>query len=259
MLELPEEILDQIVCLSLSPSHPDDLAFPSLECLIRPTRSSYILNILLTSRKFLRIATQHVYNTICLTTHSQAQLLLSSMENNPLLAPHVQSLTILGVWPEAGRIMRLCKGAVRRFEITLELFDEYGPPVDREYGDGLRELVGVRHLIVRKPYHVYLSLPKLRYIMIALANAIKGWIELVRCLLYTYSSLTSLHMLSTTGNCKHRVQALRRHTHIPRPIIHPRLFLIFTSIHSSFLPHPHHHHSQPPTPAQPNRPNDPTR
>jgi hypothetical protein len=75
--------------------------------------------------------------------------------------------------------MGLCKDAVRYLDINLERFCETGP-LDREYSDGLSELVGVRHLTVRKPYHVYQSLPRLRYIIIALAKAIEGWSELVR-------------------------------------------------------------------------------
>lgn len=75
--------------------------------------------------------------------------------------------------------MAICKGAVKYLDINLERFSEIGP-IDREYGEGLSALVGVKYLIVRKPYHVYQPLPRLRYIAISLAKAIEGWTELVR-------------------------------------------------------------------------------
>jgi hypothetical protein len=177
MDQLPEEILDRLLFLALSPSLVH--CFPSSPRPIWHTRPSPYLAILLTCHRFRRIATHYVYNTIYLATCTQARLLHSSLQHNPSLAPHIQSLTMLGVWPEGGLIMGLCKGAVRHLDINLERFSDAGP-VDREYGDGLRELVGVRHLTVRKPYHVYQSLPRLRYIIIALAKAIEGWTELVR-------------------------------------------------------------------------------
>lgn len=171
--QLPEEILDRIIFLALSHKVPSTSS-------PRPTwhtRPSLHLPILLTSHQFVRIATRHVYRTIHIATRTQARLLHRSLENNPSLAPHVCSLTMLGVWPEGGLIMGLCKGAVRYLDINLERFSEAGPE-DREYAEGLRELVGVRHLTVRKPYHVYQSLPRLRYIVVALAKAIGGWTEL---------------------------------------------------------------------------------
>ena len=179
--QLPEEILDRIIYLSLSNTVSLNAASSSPGSSPRPawhTRPSPHLAILLTSHRFLRIATHYVYNTIHLATRTQARLLHSTLENNPSLAKHIHSLTMLGVWPEGGLIMGICKDAVRYLDINLERFSETGP-VDREYGDGLSELVGVRHLTVRKPFHVYQSLPRLRYIIIALAKAIERWRELV--------------------------------------------------------------------------------
>ena len=177
--QLPEEILDRIIFLSLSLSSTTPSSFPSSPRPAWHPRPSPYLAILLTSHRFLRLATHHVYKTIHLATQTQARLLHSTLENNPSLATHIQSLTMLGVWPEGGLIMGICKDVVRYLDINLERFSETGP-VDREYGDGLSELVGVQHLTVRKPYHVYQSLPRLRYIIVALAKAIERWSGLVR-------------------------------------------------------------------------------
>ncbi|RDB26257.1 hypothetical protein Hypma_006076 [Hypsizygus marmoreus] len=183
--QFPEELLERILAHSIDHTHIHAHA-PRPAWLRSPTGTqSTRLAPLLVSRQLARICTPLLYHTIHLATPAQAHLLLRTLTAAPSLAAHVRCLSLAGLWRDAAEVMRMCGQGVRVLDVTITNNDEdghgQGEDVTGLWREALGGMTGVRHLTLRKPNNVYLSLPRPRSIINALASAISGsdgWTQL---------------------------------------------------------------------------------
>lgn len=181
LTSIPEELLDRILFEVLSLSSQYSSPRPSWHPSFARTR----IAPLLVCRLLTRIGKPHLYHTVCLPLPpteeipTRESLLLSTLAFSPALATNVRFLSIGSVSAEAGMLMALCQG-ITHLEITLDGLHGHGrEKEDMAFVKGLQFLKEVRHLTVRKPGTVYLSLPRARSIISGLAKAIEGWVGLV--------------------------------------------------------------------------------
>jgi hypothetical protein len=162
LTEFPDELLDRILSLSLSSS-----VLP-----LSPSRHCSRLAPLLVSQRFSRIGTPHLYHTIHLVSASTTDLLIPTLQSTPALRAYVRELTLDTVSSEAGVVLGLCPG-VERLEVMLDWM--HGEGDDTVFVRALQELHEMRHLTLRKPGTVYLSLLRVRFVIAGLAAAVEGW------------------------------------------------------------------------------------
>ncbi|KAF9465965.1 hypothetical protein BDZ94DRAFT_1213894, partial [Collybia nuda] len=172
--DFPEELLDRILSLSLSPSSVPPSPRPAWHPL-SSSRPRTRLAPLLICRRLARIGTPHLYHAIHLSAPTTTRLLLKTLHSKPALAEHVRVLSLASVTSDAGAVMSLCKG-VSSLEIMLDAM--HGDADDFAFVRGLRQMKEVRHLTLRKPGTVYLSLPRARFVIAGLAAAIDEWTDL---------------------------------------------------------------------------------
>jgi hypothetical protein len=135
---------------------------------------------LLVSKRWLRIATPLVYNTLRIRSPSHAALVSRTFAANPALACHVRRLVLSGVWPELAPVVRACT-LLDTLDITLDaswIPDSDAFSETAAFSASLIDL-DIHHLVVRKA-NVYLSQPKPRHVIAGLARAIPHWKHLVR-------------------------------------------------------------------------------
>jgi len=177
--ELLERILSDVIVAASNDDRPTWLRSPSY-------RPDFRLAPLLVTKQFSRIAVPLFYHTIQLHTPTTAHLLRRTLITNPALASRIRHLSMTGISADAASVLRLCGPSIKSLDITLateEEHDEYSNrspgEIAQEFADALKGLTGVEHLTLRKPSFVYLSLPRPRYIITAVANAIPAWSTLV--------------------------------------------------------------------------------
>ena len=178
--ELLERILSDVIVASSTGDRPAWLRSPSY-------RPDFRLAPLLVTKQFSRIAIPLFYHTIQLHTSTTARLLHRTLIANPALASRIRHLSVTGISADAASVLRLCGPSITRLDITLateeEEYDEYNNKspgeIEKEFADALKGLTGVQHLTLRKQSFMYLSLPRPRYIITAVANAIPAWAALV--------------------------------------------------------------------------------
>ncbi|GLB40965.1 hypothetical protein LshimejAT787_0901800 [Lyophyllum shimeji] len=167
--QFPEELLERILAHALPSPRP--------QWLHSPAHPSTRLAPLLTSHQLTRIATPLLYHSVHLPTPDKACLLLRTLRAEPALAAHVRCLSIAGVWRDAAEVMSLCTEALYALDlnITFDSDDEDPARTDEMFAEALSRLTGVRHLTLRKPNNLYLSLPRARPFINAVALAIPSW------------------------------------------------------------------------------------
>ncbi|KAG6867836.1 hypothetical protein C0993_010470 [Termitomyces sp. T159_Od127] len=158
---LPEELLERILAHAIPPPRPLWLRSPSA--------STARLAALSVSRQFHRIAAPLLYRCVHLTSPSTADLLLRTLCARPEYAQHIRELAILGLWSPVVAVLRLCP-AISSLDLTIAFED--GADVDLGVFAALTEM---RHLTLRKPPSVYLSLARPRALITSLARAITAW------------------------------------------------------------------------------------
>ncbi|KAG6901411.1 hypothetical protein C0995_012301 [Termitomyces sp. Mi166 len=156
---LPEELLERILEQAIPAPRPHWLSSPPR------------LAPLSVSRKFNRIATPLLYHSIHLPTPSSARLLQDTLQHRPEYAHYIRALTVLGVWAPVVDVLALCRG-LSSLDLTIAFDEEV---VDL---DVLQTLGSMRHLTLRKPNNVYLSLARPRALINSLAHAITSWSDL---------------------------------------------------------------------------------
>lgn len=177
-LSFPEELIERILSLALS-AHDSPISRPPW---LR-SKSSHLAPLYI-SRQLTRIATPLLYNNIHLPTQSHANKLLATLASKPHLAIHIHSLSIAGLWEDAARIMRLSANSLSELDLSITIGgdndEHHSHTIDDAYAEALAAMSGIRHLTLRKPSNVYLSLTRPRAIINAVALAITNWPHLVR-------------------------------------------------------------------------------
>jgi hypothetical protein len=182
LASFPEELLERILIHVLAhPTHNHTYARPAW-IHQSATHQSTRLSPLLVSRQLTRIALPLFYNTIRLTNPQSGRLLLETLSAHETLKNHVRSLSLDGVWTsDAAAVMRLCAGSIRSLEVVITAppsSSEDQQMVDESYFDALSQMQMIREITVKRMNNVYLTLPRPRGFVIALAKAIKecdGW------------------------------------------------------------------------------------
>ncbi|KAG6907391.1 hypothetical protein DXG01_009082 [Tephrocybe rancida] len=175
---LPEELLSQI----LSHSFPVP---PSTRPQWLPhTPTATRLSPLLVSKKLTRIGIPHLYTTLCTPTPSSAHALLHTLTAHPELAAYARTLVAGGAWGPVYSILKMC-GALVSLDLCI-LFSESdecdGDADDQNDDTPFEGLKKMKHLTLRKPNSVYLSLPRPKALLTSLASAIESWPDLVSLL-----------------------------------------------------------------------------
>ncbi|KAK0443084.1 uncharacterized protein EV420DRAFT_1576915 [Desarmillaria tabescens] len=179
----PEELVERILAYCVvapptpavsspawAPVHPPSTA-------VRPVCSR--LAPLLVCKSFYRISLPHFYHTIHLTRPSQPAHLLAALHSYPWLSRYVRRVVITGIFDGADQVFRQCRH-VKALDITLDpRFPEqaYCPAVER-LCDSLEALDAITHLTIRKPARLYLTHAGVKRLIVRLATAITGWIDL---------------------------------------------------------------------------------
>ncbi|KAK0186464.1 hypothetical protein F5146DRAFT_1065994 [Armillaria mellea] len=134
---------------------------------------------LLVCKAFYRISLSHFYHTIHLTRPTQPANLLAALHHYPWLSRYVRRIVITGIFDGADQVFRWCSH-VKALDITLDpRFPDqaYCPAVERMC-DSLEALDTVTHLTIRKPARLYLTHAGVKRLIVRLASAITGWIDL---------------------------------------------------------------------------------
>ncbi|KAK0199758.1 hypothetical protein DFS33DRAFT_1364818 [Desarmillaria ectypa] len=179
----PEELIERILayCVVASPtpvvSSPAWAPVHPLSTAVRPVYSR--LAPLLVCKTFYRISLQHFYHTIHLTRPSQPAHLLATFHHYPWLCRYVRRVVITGIFDGADQVFRRCRH-VKALDITLDPRSPeqaYCPSVEH-LCDSLEALNAVTHLTIRKPARLYLTHAGVKRLIVRLATAITGWIDL---------------------------------------------------------------------------------
>ena len=185
LASFPEELLERILALCLAPPvlpvpRPYwHVSAPASKSSARFPASRTRTAPLLVSKRWLRIATPLVYNTLRIHSPAHAALISCTFASNPALAHHVRCLVVSGVWPEIAPVTRACRW-LEILDVTLDaswLPESEAFAETAAFSNSLVRL-DIRHLIVRKA-NVYLSQPKPRHVIAGLARAISHWRHLV--------------------------------------------------------------------------------
>ena len=198
----PEELLERIlsfcVVVPLVQAPPRPSWHRSTDCFSTttpPTRGR--LALLLVSKQFFRICTPLLYHTIHILSAGQLHgLLRNAIRPNPFFAGYIRRIVLHGIWADAGELLRLTHKNLTVLDITLDLTQLppglHGQIRDldaEEFCEGLKDIVSLKQIIIRKPNNVYLTQPKPRYVLSGIAKAMEGWDNLVRSLPWSQSAL----------------------------------------------------------------------
>ena len=188
LLSFPEELLEKILahCVVAHTPHPPRPSWHSSSATTPPVRGR--LALLLVSKTFLRIATPLFYHSLHIASPSQLHCLLrDALRPNSALASHIRRVVLAGIWAEGGELLQLCHTRLETLDIILDTM-AVAPGVQGDVRDldaeefcaALTEMTALTHLVVRKPCNVYLTQPRPRYVLSALAEAMHSWDKLVR-------------------------------------------------------------------------------
>lgn len=220
--QFPEELLERILAFC-AVADPVQFSRPSWHSTNRspehsPPSTRGRLALLLVSKSFLRICTPLFYDTICISSLGQLQhLLATALHSSSFLANYVRCVVLAGIWGEAGDLLRMCGPTLKMLDITLDV-SQLSPGVNgvvrdldaEEFCDPLRELPALKHLVIRKPHHVYLTHPKARYVLTEVGKAVQTWDQLVRSARSSFSSpFCSRCYLMCVGACRCSVPPFR--------------------------------------------------
>lgn len=193
LLSFPEELLEKILahCVVAHTPHPPRPSWHNSSATSPPVRGR--LALLLVSKTFLRIATPLFYHTLHIASPSQLHCLLrDALRPNSALAAHTRRLVLAGIWAEGGELLQLCHARLETLDIILDTMPVapgvHGDVRDldaEEFCAALADMTALTHLVVRKPCNVYLTQPRPRYVLAALAEAMLAWNELVRLPLFS--------------------------------------------------------------------------
>ncbi|KAF9562054.1 hypothetical protein CPC08DRAFT_634546 [Agrocybe pediades] len=224
LCSFPEELLEAILahCVIALPNQPPRPSWTrnlgsTTDSPASPPRGR--LAVLLVCKKFHRISIPLYYNTINVQSPRQLnRLLVNALRPNPTLASHVRRVIFAGVWADGGELLRMANDSIRLLDVSIDT-TQLAPNVPgqvrdldaEEFCEGLKELSSLKHLIIRKPNNVYLTQPKPKYVLSAMAAAMHEWNELEYVDLafrlsddsgsmlnnFSLSTLPKLHTLST--------------------------------------------------------------
>jgi hypothetical protein len=105
------------------------------------------------------------------------------------LATHIRQIIMPGIWAAAGELLYRCRDNLKFLDVTLDsVLNIQGQDPDAEqFCRGLHELKTLTHIVVRKPNNVYLTRPKLQYVLLEITKAMQHWDDLV-CLFANLAS-----------------------------------------------------------------------
>ncbi|KAK0421754.1 hypothetical protein EV421DRAFT_1724309 [Armillaria borealis] len=178
----PEELIERILSYCVVATPTPAVSSPAWVPVHPPTAPRPVcsrLAPLLVCKAFYRISLPHFYHTIHLTRPSQPENLLAALHHYPWLSRYVRRIVITGIFDGADQVFRLCNH-VKALDITLDpRFPDqaYCPAVERMC-DSLEALDAVMHLTIRKPARLYLTHAGVKRLIVRLASAITGWIDL---------------------------------------------------------------------------------
>ncbi|KAF4621587.1 hypothetical protein D9613_012611 [Agrocybe pediades] len=191
LCSFPEELLEAILahCVIALPNQPPRPSWTrnlgsTTDSPASPPRGR--LAVLLVCKKFHRISIPLYYNTINVQSPRQLnRLLVNALRPNPTLASHVRRVIFAGVWADGGELLRMANDSIRLLDVSIDT-TQLAPNVPgqvrdldaEEFCEGLKELSSLKHLIIRKPNNVYLTQPKPKYVLFAMAAAMHEWNEL---------------------------------------------------------------------------------
>jgi hypothetical protein len=117
--------------------------------------------------------------------HSSKQLqrlIAVAPRPNPVLPTFIRQIVMPAIWAGAGELLYRCRNHLNFLDITLDsvLNTQGHDPDAEEFCRGLHQLESLTHIVVRKPHNVYLTRPKLQYVLSEMARAIHSWPDLVR-------------------------------------------------------------------------------
>ncbi|KAF8632672.1 hypothetical protein AX17_004804 [Amanita inopinata Kibby_2008] len=187
LLNFPEELLERILalCVVASPVPTSSTHIPSWHT---PAFHAQRTAPLLVCKTFNRIATPLLYYNIHLSSPTQAEQLADTLRNNPSFSPLIHRLILTTVTAHAARILSLCKNlSVLDFTLDVGTASAVSAApseptsedlIDRdavEFSDALPGLSHLRHLVIRKPNAAYLTIPRIKFILLHLADALLSW------------------------------------------------------------------------------------
>ncbi len=210
----PEELIERILsyCVVVTPTPA--VSCPAWAPVHPPTSPRPVcsrLAPLLVCKAFYRISLPHFYHTIHLTRPSQPANLLAALHHYPWLSRYVRRIVITGIFDGADQVFRRCSH-VKALDITLDpRFPDqaYCPAVERMC-DSLEALDAVTHLTIRKPARLYLTHAGVKRLIVRLASAITGWIDLVSLIYviqkipFTYPFCRNLPTLRSVSQMIHQ-------------------------------------------------------
>jgi hypothetical protein len=191
ILSIPEELLDTILdlCIVTAADRPP-------WHVRSPERSR--ASLLLVNKTFLRIATPILYKTVLLRSPSQlSSILINTFRPNPKLASYVKTIILPGgAHDGVEELFQFCRNT-QLLDVTLDK-NPLGPGTTSRFGNSLRQMKRIRHLVIRKD--AYLSQEKPKYIISQLSQAIGYWDSLV-CYYNRRFSRLRTHTKVGIGKC----------------------------------------------------------
>lgn len=170
---LPEELVERILALCVLPNCNSSPLRPSwhIQSSARSTAS-----VLLVNKTFRRIATPLFYKTLVLRSPAQLPLLLDgALKPNPELGTYVRNVLISGGYAGLDELVHQCQH-LEVFDMTLDNAP-WDDGVQQKFADSLKEMGGLKHLVIRK--NAYLSQAKPKYMISQLTQALPYWSALV--------------------------------------------------------------------------------
>ncbi|KAF5360255.1 hypothetical protein D9758_009177 [Tetrapyrgos nigripes] len=153
------ELIDQILAYALS------------EKTNRPSwHTSSRDSPLLVSKTFHRIGLGHYYHSIHLSSQQQSLALLAILQSHPDYSPWIKHLSIDSIFESIADILSLCPQLV-----LLDLSLDAPSHVDlAPFCTALSTLTSLSSLTIRKPASVYLTQPRVRYVLSAVAECVSN-------------------------------------------------------------------------------------
>lgn len=180
LFAFPEELIETVLSycvVSSSTSRSPTYHGPQSNSHIRSR-----VAILLACKSFYRIGAPLFYHTISIQSSRQLRhLLAAAIRPNLRLATYIRQIIMSGIWAEAGELFYHCRHNLKFLDLTLDsiLNTQGHEPNTEEFCKGLYELKRLSHIVVRKPNNVYLTRPKLQYVLSEMARAMYNWDDLV--------------------------------------------------------------------------------
>ncbi|KAK7454042.1 hypothetical protein VKT23_011554 [Stygiomarasmius scandens] len=201
----PEELVDRILQLAVSrPAVPVQrptwhVSSPTATTTTPTTTTTRTrLSTLLVSKSFHRIVLPHFYNDIHISSTGQAQALLHVLHENPAYIQWISRIHLAGIFDGVPQLVTLCT-QVRVLDLTLDAGSAPTPapaaaagtapltlqtalpatdPIAQAFCTALSSLNRITHLVIRKGPTTYLTQPRVRYVLTALAESVSRWEEL---------------------------------------------------------------------------------